>query len=79
MASDASSPATARRAHWTGEVVSSFAAMEEHDLEFWLASDPQTRMGAVWHLMEELRQLKGNHGPPPRLCRTLGGVRARRS
>lgn len=66
-----------RRRTWTGGVAHSFEEMEELDLDFWLAATSSERMCAVCTLMDELRLLKGDHGPTPRLQRAVGGVRER--
>jgi hypothetical protein len=69
--------AAARRASWRGGVARSFAEMEEADLDFWLAATSIERVRAVMLLMDELRSVAGDDGPPPRLRRSAGGVRRR--
>ena len=66
-----------RRRSWTGGVVTSFAQMEEADLAFWLAATVGERIRAVTQLNDELRAIRGESGPSPRLQRTIGGTRPR--
>jgi hypothetical protein len=67
-----------RRANWSGGVARSFAEAEEMDLEFWLAATPQERLRGVTQLIDEMRRLEGDLGPPPRLDKSVGGTRQRR-
>jgi hypothetical protein len=67
--------AEARRQTWTGGVASSFAEMDQRDLEFWLAMTPAERVGAMWSLVEDSLAFEGHRGPAPRLQRSTGGVR----
>lgn len=69
--------AARRRRTWQGGVARSFAEMEERDLEFWLRATPAERVRAVHMLNLEIAKLQGDDGPPPRLQRSLGGVRSR--
>lgn len=69
--------AAARRVTWQGGVARSFEEMEERDLEFWLRASPAERIRAVHLLSLEVARLRGDDGPPPRLQRSLGGVRSR--
>ncbi len=69
--------AAARRTTWQGGVARSFEEMEARDLEFWLRASPAERIRAVHLLSFEIARLKGDDGPPPRLQRSLGGVRPR--
>jgi hypothetical protein len=68
-----------RRQNWTGGVAHSFAEMEEVDLKFWMAATPAERVRGVTMLIDEVRSLRGEHGPMPRLDKSIGGVRQRRS
>jgi hypothetical protein len=45
------------------------------DLDFWLAATAQERLRAVTQLIEEMRMMEGDSGPPPRLQRAVGGTR----
>jgi hypothetical protein len=76
---DAASRAARRRAQWTGGVAHSFQEMDEVDLDFWLAITPANRVRAMWSIVEDALALKGQSGPAPRLQRSVGGVRPRRS
>ena len=67
--------AARRRATWTGGVASSVEELEEIDLEQWLACPPVERIRTIWSLVEDSLALGGNHGPLPRLQRSIGGVR----
>ena len=67
--------ADARRRKWRGGVARSFDEMATRDLDFWLAMAPEERLKMVWSLVEEALALKGDDGPPPRLQRSVGGVR----
>ncbi len=52
------SRAEERRATWTGGVAHGFVAMEQADLEFWLAATPAERVRAVTLLIEEMRHME---------------------
>jgi hypothetical protein len=67
-----------RRATWHGGVAHSFEEMERADLAFWLAMTPEDRLRAMWSIVEDTLALKGEHGPAPRLQRSVGGVRPRK-
>jgi hypothetical protein len=69
--------AARRRSTWTGGVAGSFEEMEKLDLAFWLRATPAERLRAVYELNLELMALGGHRGPPPRLQRSVGGVRPR--
>ncbi|MEQ9078907.1 MAG: hypothetical protein RLP09_33890 [Sandaracinaceae bacterium] len=69
--------AARRRQTWSGGVASSFDEAAERDLDFWLAMEPEARVRMVWSLVEECLVLQGDNGPPPRLERSVGGVRRR--
>jgi hypothetical protein len=71
--------AEARRKGWSGGVARSFAEMEEIDLEFWLSATPAERIRAVTELIAQMRWIGGERGPAPRLQRSVGGTRPRRS
>jgi len=62
---------------WHGGVARSFDEMAEVDLEFWLAMTPEDRLRAMWSLVEDQLALQGQNGPPPRLQRSVGGIRTR--
>jgi hypothetical protein len=64
---------------WTGGVARGFSEMEEADLAFWMAATPAERIRGVTMLIDEMRAMAGENGPTPRLQRTVGGVRAKRS
>jgi len=66
-----------RRRTWRGGVARSFDEMAEVDLEFWLAMTPEDRLRAMWSLVEDQLALQGQNGPPPRLQRSVGGIRTR--
>jgi hypothetical protein len=72
---DAASRAARRRAEWTGGVVRSFAEMDEVDLAFWRSTTAEQRIRAMWSIVEDALALKGHSGCPPRLQRSIGGVR----
>ena len=65
-----------RRRTWRGGVVQSFAEMADVDLDFWLAMTPEDRLRAMWSVVEDELALQGENGPPPRLQRSVGGIRA---
>lgn len=69
--------AEARRRTWTFGVAHSPLEMDRADLEFWLSASPAERIRGMTELIEEMRWLEGDHGPPPRLQRLVGGVRPR--
>lgn len=73
--SERAARAQARRQTWSGGVARSFEQMAEIDLDFWLAMTPEQRLLAMWSLVEEGLALEGNDGAPPRLQRSVGGVR----
>jgi hypothetical protein len=73
-----SESAERRRATWTGDVARSFAEAESMDLDLWMASTPAQRVQGVTELIFEMHAIGSEHGPAPRLQRTVGGVRARR-
>jgi hypothetical protein len=64
-----------RRRTWTGGVAHGFAEMEKADLEFWMSATPEQRILGVTQLIDEMRGIRGDRGPTPRLQRTVGGVR----
>ena len=64
-----------RRLTWTGGVARDAAAMEDADLEFWMAATPAERVRGVTMLIDEMRWMRGERGPSPRLDRSVGGVR----
>jgi hypothetical protein len=68
--------AASRRQNWTG-VAHGFEEMEEADLKFWMAATPAERVRGVTMLIDEMRSIRGEHGPSPRLQRSIGGVRPR--
>jgi hypothetical protein len=68
-----------RQATWRGGIAQSFQEMDQVDLDFWLAMDPVDRLRMVWSLVEDGLALQGTDGPPPRLQRLVGGIRAFRS
>jgi hypothetical protein len=65
-----------RRANLTGGVASSFAEMDEIDLAQWLSVPPSERLEAVFDMWSE--QTREADEAPPRLSRSVGGVRLRR-
>jgi hypothetical protein len=69
--------AAARRSTWTGGVakVSDMAAI---DRAFWSKMTPVARLQSIWSIVEDSLALGGDHGPTPRLQRTVGGVRRRK-
>jgi hypothetical protein len=67
-----------RRRTWRGGVVHSFEEMADVDLDFWLAVTPEDRLRAMWSVVEDELALQGENGPPPRLQRSVGGIRARK-
>jgi hypothetical protein len=67
--------AARRRETWSGGVAASFEELEELDLKQALELSPRDRLGLVWSLVEDSLALGGNHGPTPRLQRSVGGVR----
>lgn len=69
--------AARRRRTWSGGVAGSFDEAAERDLAFWLSMEPEARVRMVWSLVEECLVLQGADGPPPRLQRSVGGVRRR--
>jgi hypothetical protein len=75
---DAASRAARRRAEWTGGVARSFQDMDAIDLAFWQRMTPEQRVRAMWSLVEDSLALEGRVGPPPRLQKSVGGVRPRR-
>ncbi len=75
----ASDRAEARRRSWKGGVAKSFDEMERVDLDFWLSMSPRERLEMMWSLVEDSLALEGHDGPAPRLQRSVGGVRPRRS
>jgi hypothetical protein len=56
-------------------VASSFAEMEERDLEFWLSMSAAERLEIMWSLVEDSLALQELRGPTPRLQRSIGGAR----
>jgi hypothetical protein len=68
-----------RRLRWRGGVAHSFEEMEDVDLDFWLSMTPEDRLRAMWSAVEDMLALQGENGPPPRLQRSVGGIRARES
>jgi hypothetical protein len=74
--SDISERRRAREATWAGGVARSFAEMDTIDLAFWQRAAAAERLQTVWSLVEDALALQGNDGPPPRLQRLVGGVRA---
>ena len=67
-----------RRKTWTGGVAHGFSEMEAADLEFWMAATPGERIRGVTALLDDMRWMRGERGPTPRLQRTVGGVRPQR-
>jgi hypothetical protein len=67
-----------RRRTWRGGVARSFEEMDDIDLDFWLAMSPEDRLRAMWSVVEDVLALQGENGPPPRLQRSVGGIRARK-
>jgi hypothetical protein len=67
--------AARRRETWSGGVAASFQELEEVDLKQALELSPRERLGLVWSLVEDSLAFGGNHGPTPRLQRSVGGVR----
>jgi hypothetical protein len=55
--------------------VTGFAEAEEMDLGFWLNATPQERLRAVTELVYEMMEANAD-GSPPRLQRSIGGVRS---
>lgn len=55
--------------------VSSFAALEQADLEFWRNASLGEKFQATLELVRDSWYLEGNDGPVPRLDRSVGGVR----
>jgi hypothetical protein len=49
--------------------------MEEIDLDFWMRMTPEDRLRAMWSLVEDSLALEGTGGSPPRLQKSIGGVR----
>ena len=68
-----------RRREWKGGVARSFEELATTDLDFWLSMTPAARMRAMWSITEDVLALQGDHGPTPRLQRSVGGVRPRTS
>jgi len=66
-----------RRRTWRGGVARSFEEMADVDLDFWLAMTPEDRLRAMWSVVEDELALQGENGPPPRLQRSVGGIRTR--
>lgn len=72
-----SSRAAQRRETWFAGVAHSSAEADTLDVEFWLQATPEERILGVTELIGEMITMEGGHGSPPRLQRTLGGVRPR--
>jgi hypothetical protein len=66
-----------RRRTWQGGIARSFEAMADIDLDFWLGMTPEDRLRAMWSVVEDELALQGENGPPPRLQRSVGGIRPR--
>jgi hypothetical protein len=59
----------------TGGRVKSFEAFENIDEAQWAEASIAERFQAVIELVRDSWYLAGNDGPPPRLDRSVGGVR----
>ncbi|MBO6936128.1 MAG: hypothetical protein JJ863_14195 [Deltaproteobacteria bacterium] len=64
-------------ATWSGGVARSFEEADQLDLDYWLEVPPAQRIAMVWTLVEDVLSLRGDDGAPPRLQRSVGGVRHR--
>lgn len=62
---------------WTGGVAHDAAEMAAADLEFWMAATAGERVRGVTMLIDDMRWMRGDLGPGPRLQRAVGGVRPR--
>ncbi len=71
--------AAERQRTWTGGIARGFTEMEAADLAFWMAATAGERIRGVTMLIDEMRAMMGEDGPTPRLQRTVGGVRPKRS
>ena len=63
------------RPGWTAGRVRRGPEAEDAEIEFWLSAPPSIRLAAVWQMVEERWLMEGVDGPPPRLERSLFGVR----
>jgi hypothetical protein len=67
-----------RRATWTGGVAK-ISEMEQVDAVFWAGTSGEQRLSSIWSIVEDSLVLGGDHGPTPRLQRSIGGVRSRKA
>ncbi len=72
-----SSRAAHRRDTWFGGVAHSAGEADDMDVEFWMQATPEERILGVTQLITEMVTMEGIHAAPPRLQRTVGGVRPR--
>jgi hypothetical protein len=74
-AADAETRREVRRRTLVFGRVSSFAALEEADLDFWSRRSLGEKFQATIELLRDSWYLEGNDGPIPRLDRSVGGIR----
>jgi hypothetical protein len=73
--SDAERRREARRRTLVFGRVSSFAALDEAEMDFWSQRSFGEKFQATIELLRDSWYLQGNDGPVPRLDRSVGGVR----
>lgn len=64
-----------RRRTWSGGVARDMAHLASIDRAQWSETTPEERIGLIWSLVTDALALEGHDGPPPRLQRSLGGIR----
>ena len=74
---DKQARAVVRRSTWSGGVAKR-SEMADIDRAFWANMSPVARLQCIWSIVEDTLALRGEHGPTPRLQRTVGGVRSRK-
>lgn len=77
MSENAADRARRRRATWCSGVAHGSEQALRADLAFWQQASPSERLTAVRRMVDEAWLMQGGHGPPPRLERSIGGVRRR--
>jgi hypothetical protein len=65
----------ARRKSMVWGKASSFEELEAKDLEFWSERSLEEKFEATMQLVVDSWYVQGNRGPPPRLDRSVYGIR----